>query len=75
VTDLTNAIHHLADHSAWLDAAGRFAATALIYVGVVVLVWLYLAEPTLRPAIASSLGTSLALHFARRSIGRHDLMG
>ncbi|MHB8612785.1 MAG: phosphatase PAP2 family protein [Candidatus Dormibacteraceae bacterium] len=64
MTDLTDAIHNLAGHSALADSIGRFAAEDLVYLSLAVLAWLYFREPSLRPFLAAGLAAALAVGLA-----------
>jgi len=64
LTDLTNAVHDLAGHSAIADALGRFAAEDLVYLSLPLLAWLYFRQPSLRPFLAAALAAVLAIGIA-----------
>jgi len=68
VSDLGDAIHDLAGHSAIADAAARFAADYLVYFALVVVAWLFLRQPSRRPVLAA-LGAAIIAVGAAGLIG------
>lgn len=64
MVDLSNAIHGLAGHSASADELARIAADYLVFFGVLVLVWLYFRQRSLRTFIAAGLAALAAVGIA-----------
>lgn len=64
MADLSNAIHGLAGHSAVADELARIVADYLVFLGVVVLAWLYLRERSLRTVIAAGFAAAAAVGIA-----------
>lgn len=61
MTELSNAIHGLAGHSAIADAFARLAAEDLVYVAFFALVWLYASQASLRPFLVAGVAAVLAV--------------
>ena len=61
MTELSNAIHGLAGHSATVDAIARLAGEDLVYVAFLALIWLYASQSSVRPFLVAGVAAVLAV--------------
>lgn len=64
MAEVSNFIHSLAGQSAIADTLARFAADDLVYFAILIVAWLFLRRPSLRPFLAAVTAAVVAVGLA-----------